>query len=36
MTLYFDSTARKVRDFPVSEAERAARLVQAKDPGSRD
>jgi hypothetical protein len=36
MTIYFDSTARKVRDFPVSEAERAARLVEAKDLGSRD
>lgn len=36
MTIYFDSTARKVRDFPVSEAERAARLVEAKDPRSRD
>lgn len=29
MTIYFDSTARKVRDFPVSEAERAARVQLA-------
>jgi ribulose-5-phosphate 4-epimerase/fuculose-1-phosphate aldolase len=29
MTIYFDSTARKVRDFPVSEAERAARVELA-------
>ena len=36
MTLYFDSTARKVRDFPVSEAERAARLVEAEDPRDQD
>ena len=24
MTIYFDRTARKVRDFPVTEAERTA------------
>jgi len=29
MTIYFDSTARKMRDFPVSEAERAARVQLA-------
>ncbi len=29
MTIYFDSTARKVRDFPMSEAERAARVQLA-------
>ena len=29
MTIYFDSTARKVRDFPLSEAERAARVQLA-------
>jgi ribulose-5-phosphate 4-epimerase/fuculose-1-phosphate aldolase len=29
MTIYFDNTARKVRDFPVSEAERAARVELA-------
>ncbi|MEX2198114.1 MAG: class II aldolase/adducin family protein [Burkholderiales bacterium] len=29
MTIYFDGTARKVRDFPVSEAERAARVELA-------
>jgi ribulose-5-phosphate 4-epimerase/fuculose-1-phosphate aldolase len=29
MTIYFESTARKVRDFPVSEAERAARVQLA-------
>ena len=29
MTIYFDSAARKVRDFPVSEAERAARVQLA-------
>jgi len=29
MTIYFDSTARKVRDFPVSETERAARVELA-------
>ena len=29
MTIYFDSTARKVRDFPLSEAERAARAQLA-------
>jgi len=29
MTIYFDSTARKLRDFPVSEAERAARVQLA-------
>jgi len=29
MPIYFDSTARKVRDFPVSEAERAARVELA-------
>ncbi len=29
MTIYFDSTARKVRDFPVSETERAARVQLA-------
>ena len=29
MTIYFDSTARKVRDFPLSEAERAARVELA-------
>ena len=29
MTIYFDSTARKVRDLPVSEAERAARVQLA-------
>ena len=29
MTIYFDSAARKLRDFPVSEAERAARVQLA-------
>jgi ribulose-5-phosphate 4-epimerase/fuculose-1-phosphate aldolase len=29
MTIYFDSAARKLRDFPVSEAERAARMQLA-------
>jgi ribulose-5-phosphate 4-epimerase/fuculose-1-phosphate aldolase len=29
MTIYFESTARKVRDFPLSEAERAARVQLA-------
>jgi ribulose-5-phosphate 4-epimerase/fuculose-1-phosphate aldolase len=29
MTIYFDNTARKTRDLPVSEAERAARLQLA-------
>jgi len=29
MTIYFDSTARNVHDFPVSEAERAARVQLA-------
>lgn len=29
MTIYFDSTARKVRDFPMSEAERVARVELA-------
>jgi len=29
MTIYFDSTARKVRDFPMSEAEREARVQLA-------
>jgi ribulose-5-phosphate 4-epimerase/fuculose-1-phosphate aldolase len=29
MTIYFDSTARRVRDFPVSEGERAARVQLA-------
>jgi ribulose-5-phosphate 4-epimerase/fuculose-1-phosphate aldolase len=29
MTIYFDSTARKVRDLPLSEAERAARVQLA-------
>ena len=29
MTIYFESTARKVRDFPLSEAERAARAQLA-------
>jgi ribulose-5-phosphate 4-epimerase/fuculose-1-phosphate aldolase len=29
MTIYFDSTARKLRDFPMSEAERAARVELA-------
>ena len=29
MTIYFESTARKVRDFPMSEAERAARVELA-------
>jgi ribulose-5-phosphate 4-epimerase/fuculose-1-phosphate aldolase len=29
MTIYFDSTARKLPDFPVSEAERAARVELA-------
>lgn len=29
MTIYFDGTARKVRDFPMSEAERAARVQLA-------
>jgi ribulose-5-phosphate 4-epimerase/fuculose-1-phosphate aldolase len=29
MTIYFDSAARKVRDFPVSEAERTARVQLA-------
>jgi ribulose-5-phosphate 4-epimerase/fuculose-1-phosphate aldolase len=29
MTIYFDSTARKVRDLPMSEAERAARVELA-------
>lgn len=29
MTIYFESTARKVRDFPVAEAERAARMQLA-------
>ena len=29
MTIYFDSAARKLRDFPVSDAERAARVQLA-------
>lgn len=29
MTIYIDRTARQVRDFPVSEAERAARVQLA-------
>ena len=29
MTIYFDGAARKVRDFPVSESERAARVQLA-------